>query len=88
MPTSTVITSAFLNHALAAAKHLHNDGLPLVVPPHPLYDLSPDLLRQLAQCAYPHIIQQLTQEVAESTVLRVNFQRPPKQSGVGEKEVE
>lgn len=83
-----MITSAFLNHALAAAKHLHNDSLPLVVPPHPLYDLSPDQLRQLAHCAYPHIIQQLTQEALAQSVLRVNYQRPPKQSGAAEKDIQ
>jgi hypothetical protein len=83
-----VITTAFLNHALAAAKHLRNDGLPLVVPPHPLYDLSPDHLRDLAHIAYPLIIQQLTEEEPVQSVLRVNYQRPAKQPVAGKRESE
>jgi hypothetical protein len=82
-----VITTAFLNHALAAAKHLQNDGLPLVVPPHPLYDLTPEQLRELAQCAYPLIIQQLVHEGPPAAVLRVDYQRPVKRSA-GAREAE
>lgn len=83
-----MITTAFLNHALAAAKHLRNDGLPLIVPPHPLYDLSPDHLRALARIAYPMIIQQLTEEAPAQSVLRVNYQRPAKQPVAGKGEAE
>jgi hypothetical protein len=34
--------------------------LPLIVTPHPLNDLTPDQVRELAQAVYPLIIKQLT----------------------------
>lgn len=76
MPTATVITSAFLNHARAAAKHVHNDDLPLVVPPHPLYDLAPEELRKVAQLAYPLLLACLVGDAPDNPVVRVPYQRP------------
>jgi hypothetical protein len=59
-----------------AAKHLQIDSLPLVVLPHPLNDLTPDDVMDLARAAYPIIIQQLTsqQPLEEST--RVDYIHP------------
>jgi hypothetical protein len=34
--------------------------LPLLVLPHPLNDLTPDQVRELARAAYPIVIEQLT----------------------------
>ena len=73
VPTSTLITSAFLNHARRAAKNLHIDALPLLVPPHPLYDLAPDELRELARICYPLIVEQLTGRGALAPTTRVAF---------------
>lgn len=76
MPTSTVITSAFLNHAVRAADNLRIPDLPLLVPPHPLYDLTPDQLREVARRAYPDIIRQLTGREKLARVARVDYTRP------------
>lgn len=76
MPSSTVITTAFLSHAQAAAKHLHIADLPIVVAPHPLYDLEPAELRELAKFAYPLIIEQLTIQDGVVSIKRVDYERP------------
>ncbi len=54
------MSTAFRTHARLAAKNLQLDELPLVVTPHPLNDLTPDQVRELARAAYPVIIEQLT----------------------------
>lgn len=76
MPSSTVITTAFLGHAKAAAKHLHIADLPIVVAPHPLYDLEPAELRELAKFAYPMIIEQITTQGRFVSIKRVDYERP------------
>ena len=43
-----------------AAKNLQLEALPLLVTPHPLNDLTPDQMRDLARAAYPVVIRQLT----------------------------
>ena len=76
MPTSTVVSTAFLTHGRLAAKNLQLDDLPLVVTPHPLNDLTPAEVRELARSAYPIIIRQLTgQGVLEKHTL-VDYVRP------------
>jgi len=55
---------------------VHNDDLPLVVPPHPLYDLPPEELRELARRAYPLIVEQLTKQTQITAVMRVDYERP------------
>ena len=60
VPTSTVVSTAFLTHGHLAAKNLQMDGLPLLVLPHPLNDLTPDEVRALAKAAYPVVVGQLT----------------------------
>jgi len=52
-------------HARHAAKHLHIDDLPLLITPHPVNDLTPDQLREMAQVAYPVIVKQLTSQENE-----------------------
>lgn len=65
-----------MNHARLAAKNLHIDDLPLLVPPHPLYDLTPEQLRELARAAYPLIVEQLTGQGPQALITRVDFVRP------------
>ena len=60
MPSSTVVSSAFLTHGHLAAKNLQLPDLPLVVTPHPLNDLTAAEMRELARSAYPLVIRQLT----------------------------
>ena len=60
MPSSTVVSKAFLTHGRLAAKNLQLDDLPLLVTPHPLNDLTPGQMRELARAAYPHVVLQLT----------------------------
>ena len=47
-------------HARHAAKNLQIDELPLLITPHPVNDLTPEQLREMAQVAYPTIVRQLT----------------------------
>jgi len=70
-------------------KHLNVDALPLIVTPHPLYDLPPDELAKLARCAFPLVVAQLTGSGAPAAQLRVEYERPASvarvtQSGAGE----
>ena len=52
-------------HARYAAKNLHIADLPLLITPHPVNDLTPEQLREMAQVAYPVIIKQLTSQENE-----------------------
>lgn len=45
-----------------AAKSLKIEDLPLVITPHPLNDLTVDEVRELADAAYPVILDQLTSQ--------------------------
>ena len=65
-----------MDHARLAAKHLHIDDLPLVVPPHPIHDLTPEQLRELARAAYPLVIEQLTGQGPLVRSARVDFVHP------------
>ena len=47
-------------HARHAAKNLRLDELPLLITPHPINDLTPDEVREMAKVAYPTILKQLT----------------------------
>jgi len=76
VPSSTVVSTAFLTHARLAARNLQLDDLPLVVTPHPLNDLTPAEVRELARAAYPVVIRQLTgQGVLEKHTL-VDYVHP------------
>ena len=54
------MSTAFLTHGRLAAKNLQLDELPLLVTPHPLNDLTPAEVRELARSAYPVVLEQLT----------------------------
>ncbi len=73
MPSSTVVSTAFLTHGHLAAKNLQLETLPLLVVPHPLNDLTPDEVRELARAAYPVVIEQLTGQGKQAPHSKVNF---------------
>ena len=76
VPTSTVVSTAFLTHGHLAAKNLQLDALPLLVVPHPLNDLTPDQVRELARAAYPVVIEQLTGQGKLAPHTHVSYVRP------------
>jgi hypothetical protein len=76
VPSSTVVSTAFLTHAHLAAKNLQLDDLPLLVTPHPLNDLTPQQMRDLARAAYPVVIRQLTGQGAQEKATRIDYVLP------------
>jgi len=76
VPSSTVVSQAFLTHGRLAAKNLQLEDLPLIVTPHPLNDLTPDEVRELARSAYPIVIRQLTGQGAIEKQTHVEFVHP------------
>ena len=76
MPSSTVVSTAFLTHGHLAAKNLQLDDLPLLVTPHPLNDLTPEQMRDLARAAYPVVIRQLTGQGAQEKATRIDYAHP------------
>ena len=50
--------------------------LPLVIAPHPVADLKPDDLRDLAAAAYPHILAALTKGGPLALDYHVNYTLP------------
>jgi hypothetical protein len=76
VPSSTVVSTAFLTHARLAAKNLQLDDLPLLVTPHPLNDLTPEQMRELARSAYPIVIRQLTGKGPVEKHTAVDFVHP------------
>ena len=87
MPSSTVVSTAFLTHGHLAAKNLQLDDLPLLVTPHPLNDLTPEQMRDLARAAYPVVLRQLTGEGAQEKHTHIDFVHPAKSrtKPIGEK---
>jgi hypothetical protein len=47
-----------------------------LAPPHPLYDLTPEQVREVARIAYPVIIEQLTSQEKLAQVTRIDYVRP------------
>ncbi len=76
VPTSTVVSTAFLTHGHLAAKNLQMEALPLLVTPHPLNDLMPDEVRELARAAYPIVLEQLTGMGQQAAHTHVKFVHP------------
>jgi len=76
VPASTVVSTAFLTHGHLAAKNLQLDELPLLVVPHPLNDLTPDEVRELARAAYPVVVEQLTGNGKQAPHTQVDFVHP------------
>lgn len=81
VPTSTVVSTAFLTHGHLAAKNLQMEALPLLVTPHPLNDLTPDQVRDLARAAYPIVIEQLTGMGPQAPHTHVNYAHPAERAG-------
>lgn len=82
VPTSTVVSTAFLTHGHLAAKNLQLDALPLLVVPHPLNDLTPDEVLALARSAYPIVIEQLTGQGKQALHTKVDYVHPASRKGV------
>ena len=82
MPSSTVVSKAFLTHARLAARNLQLDDLPLIVTPHPLNDLTPVQMRELARSAYPIVIRQLTGHGPLDKETHVGFVHPAERNRV------
>ena len=77
------MSTAFLTHGRLAAKNLQLDELPLLVTPHPLNDLTPDEVRELARSAYPVVIEQLTGQGALAKHTRIDFVHPAERAPRG-----
>jgi hypothetical protein len=76
VPSSTVVSQAFLTHGRLAAKNLQLDDLPLIVTPHPLNDLTPEQMLELARSAYPIVLRQLTGQGQLDKHTHVDFVHP------------
>ena len=76
VPTSTVVSTAFLKHGHLAAKNLQMADLPLLVTPHPLNDLTPEQVHDLARAAYPIVLEQLTGMNKQAPHTHVKFEHP------------
>jgi hypothetical protein len=83
IPTSTIVSTVFLTTGRLAAKNLQIDNLPLVVTPHPLNDLTPEQVRDLACAAYPIIIQQLTSHEPLDESVYVEYVHPLSRKKLG-----
>jgi len=81
VPTSTIVSTAFHRHGRLAAKNLHIDELPLIVTPHPLNDLTPEQVKDLARACYPAIVRQLTGAAAQQKDDIIAFIHPNARSG-------
>lgn len=78
-----MVSTAFLTHGHLAAKNLQMAALPLLVTPHPLNDLTPDEVRELAAAAYPIVVEQLTGMGPQEPHTHVNFAHPAARAGTG-----
>ena len=76
MPASTVLTTAFLTLGRQAAKSLKIEDLPLAITPHPLNDLTVDEVRELADAAYPVMLDQLISQKPLPRDAYIEFVRP------------
>jgi len=83
VPTSTVVSTAFLTHGHLAAKNLQMETLPLLVTPHPLNDLTPEQVRELAAAAYPVVVEQLTGMGQQAPHTQVKFVHPASRAQTG-----
>ena len=70
------MSTAFHRHGRLAAKNLHIDELPLIVTPHPLNDLTPEQVKDLARACYPAIVRQLTGAAAQQKDDIIAFVHP------------
>lgn len=70
------MSTAFLTHGHLAAKNLQLEELPLLVTPHPLNDLTPEQVREMARSAYPVVIRQLTGQGSLDPHTLIDFVHP------------
>ena len=54
--------------------------LPLIVLPHPVADLLPEELAEMARKTYPHVVAALTREGLNSADFFVEYERPERRS--------
>lgn len=66
---------------------MHIEDLPLLVPPHPLYDLTPEQVREVARIAYPVVIEQLTTQEKPKPIARIDYVRPKDRNDESRSEV-
>ncbi|MBI3371351.1 MAG: hypothetical protein HY017_06275 [Betaproteobacteria bacterium] len=59
-----------------AAKNHNIDNIPVLITPHPVSDLTPEQLREMAAAAFPVIIEQLTGQGALATETRIDYVHP------------
>jgi len=76
VPTSTIISASFRMHARLAAKNLHIDDIPILITPHPVNDLTPPQLREMAEAAYPVILAQLTSQAPLPQNMPIDYVHP------------
>ena len=55
----------------------------MVIAPHPVNDLDPDTLRDLARAAYATIVEQLTAQGSYDACVHVDFIHPGKRNSWG-----
>jgi hypothetical protein len=63
-------------HGRLAAKNLHIEELPLLVTPHPVNDLTPEQVQEMARAAYPIIIKHLTAQGMLEQTTKVPYVHP------------
>ncbi|HSQ03112.1 MAG TPA: hypothetical protein VLN59_03690 [Burkholderiales bacterium] len=60
--------------------------MPLLITPHPLNDLTPEEVRELARAAYPIVTRQLTGQGAQEKETRASFVHPAtRKAGAGQR---
>jgi hypothetical protein len=64
IPTAAVGTEPFIDEALEQARALGMPGYRMVLIPHPVQLLTDEALRDLADRAFPSIVERLTAKVA------------------------
>lgn len=62
-------------HARHAARNLRIEELPLLITPHPINDLTPEQVREMAEVAYPTIVKQLTGNELETNT-KIDYVHP------------
>ncbi len=69
-------------HARLAAKNQKIDDLPILITPHPLNDLTPDQLKEMAVAAFPVILEQLTGQGVLALNQPIDYVHPAVRSGL------
>jgi len=80
------LTTAFLTLGRQAAKSLKIEDLPLTITPHPLNDLTVDEVRELADAAYPVMLDQLTSQKPLPRDAYIEFVHPAMRKPSAQKE--